>query len=90
MTVSEQSIRTLAHQLWESEGKPSGQATRHWNLAARLVTNSDKTDSNKEGRGYPGQQEKEKNLPGEKKNPQRSVDPSEVKGPPEPEQPDQT
>ena len=86
MTATEHSIRALAHQLWESEGKPVGQEERHWHLAARLITNS----SDQKGRGYPKQQQKEKNLPGEKKTPKRSVDPSEVKGPPEPEQPDQT
>ena len=30
-------IERLAHQIWESEGRPEGQAARHWNMAERLV-----------------------------------------------------
>jgi len=82
MTANQRGIRALAHQHRES---PTDQAGRNWHLAARLITNSDEKK-----RGYPTEQEKERNMPGEKKNPDRTVDPSEVKGPPEPEQPDQT
>lgn len=41
MVSNEQSVRTLAHQIWESEGKPVGQAERHWKLASRLVAEHD-------------------------------------------------
>jgi hypothetical protein len=30
-------IERLAHQIWESEGRPEGQAERHWSMAERLV-----------------------------------------------------
>ncbi|MFV3371785.1 DUF2934 domain-containing protein [Pseudomonas sp. NY15435] len=29
----EAQIRQKAHDLWEAEGKPSGQAARHWQMA---------------------------------------------------------
>ena len=34
---SEKDIRNLAHQLWESEGRPEGQSDKHWKLATRLL-----------------------------------------------------
>ncbi|MDR0181908.1 DUF2934 domain-containing protein [Lysobacter arvi] len=30
-------IEQLAREIWESEGRPEGQALRHWNMAERLV-----------------------------------------------------
>ncbi|PBJ84336.1 DUF2934 domain-containing protein [Lysobacteraceae bacterium NML93-0399] len=30
-------IRELAREIWEAEGRPDGQATRHWAMAERLV-----------------------------------------------------
>ena len=30
-------VRELAYQIWESEGKPQGEATRHWKLACDLA-----------------------------------------------------
>ena len=81
MNAKDHSIRTLAHQLWESEGKPEGQAERHWWLAARLISGQkDKAP----------QQDQDKDKRVDKGGQKRSTDPSEVKGPPEPEQPDQT
>lgn len=81
MNAKDYSIRTLAHQLWESEGKPEGQAERHWRLAARLISGQkDKTPKQ--------DQDKDKHI--DKGGQKCSTDPSEVKGPPEPEQPDQT
>lgn len=38
MQPNEQVIRRFAHQIWESEGKPEGQAARHWEMACRLAT----------------------------------------------------
>ncbi|RYY76205.1 MAG: DUF2934 domain-containing protein [Gammaproteobacteria bacterium] len=37
MACSEQDIRNLANQLWESEGRPEGQSEKHWKLATRLL-----------------------------------------------------
>lgn len=37
----EQRIRELAHKIWESEGCPQGQATRHWAMAERLYAASE-------------------------------------------------
>lgn len=81
MSAKDISIRSLAHQLWESEGKPEGQAERHWKLAARLI--SGQKDHQQDQTHTQGQ-------PADKGGQKRSTDPSEVKGPPEPEQPDQT
>lgn len=30
-------ISEIAHSIWESEGRPSGQALRHWHMAEKLV-----------------------------------------------------
>jgi predicted transcriptional regulator len=30
-------IQELARQIWEAEGRPDGQALRHWGMAERLV-----------------------------------------------------
>lgn len=30
-------IRELAREVWEAEGRPDGQAARHWAMAERLV-----------------------------------------------------
>lgn len=35
--ATNEDIRNLAHQLWESEGRPEGQSDKHWKLAARLL-----------------------------------------------------
>lgn len=37
MSSREERIRELAHRIWETEGRPEGQALRHWNMAERLV-----------------------------------------------------
>lgn len=37
MSHDEQRIREFAFQIWESEGKPSGQAERHWQMACKLA-----------------------------------------------------
>ncbi len=33
----EQRIAELAHRIWETEGRPDGQAQRHWAMAERLI-----------------------------------------------------
>jgi hypothetical protein len=35
--IAEQRVRELAYQIWETEGRPEGQATRHWELACKLA-----------------------------------------------------
>ncbi|MDT4856152.1 hypothetical protein FQZ97_905320 [compost metagenome] len=37
MSKNEERIRELAYQIWESEGRPQGQAARHWEMACVLV-----------------------------------------------------
>ncbi|XXF07257.1 DUF2934 domain-containing protein [Pseudomonas sp. D2-3] len=37
MSAKEDRIREFAYQIWESEGKPHGQAKRHWEMATKLV-----------------------------------------------------
>ena len=33
----EHRVREFAYQIWESEGKPDGQASRHWEMAWKLA-----------------------------------------------------
>jgi hypothetical protein len=37
MDVDEEAIRQLARLIWETEGCPEGQGTRHWDMASRLA-----------------------------------------------------
>lgn len=37
MNNQEQRIRDFAYQIWEAEGKPEGQAERHWAMARKLA-----------------------------------------------------
>ena len=37
MSTEDKRIRELAHQIWESEGKPHGQDARHWEMARKLA-----------------------------------------------------
>ena len=41
---NEQRIRELAHQIWESEGRPEGQDTRHWEMAIKLLDSEQQGD----------------------------------------------
>ena len=36
LAIDEHRIRDFAHQIWESEGRPEGQAIRHWAMAVEL------------------------------------------------------
>ncbi|RYY01778.1 MAG: DUF2934 domain-containing protein [Gammaproteobacteria bacterium] len=38
MSSNEETIRTLAHQIWEAEGKPDGQSDKHWERATILAS----------------------------------------------------
>src|SRR5690606_41360763 len=37
MQPNEQLVQQYAYQIWESEGKPDGQAARHWEMACMLA-----------------------------------------------------
>lgn len=41
---NEQRIRELAHQIWESEGRPDGQDARHWEMACKLLEGEQQGD----------------------------------------------
>lgn len=42
--VNEYRIRDFAHLIWEAEGRPEGQAIRHWMMAVELLNNVSFTD----------------------------------------------
>ena len=44
MTNDDQRTRELAHQIWESEGKPEGQEERHWQMACKLLQSEQQGD----------------------------------------------
>lgn len=37
MSTDDKRIREFAYQIWESEGKPEGQESRHWEMAIKLA-----------------------------------------------------
>lgn len=37
MTDQDLRVRQLAYRIWESEGRPSGQEQRHWDMALKIV-----------------------------------------------------
>ncbi|MGN8277976.1 DUF2934 domain-containing protein [Pseudomonas sp. SMN5] len=37
MSTDDKRIREFAYQIWESEGKPTGQEERHWEMARKLA-----------------------------------------------------
>lgn len=39
MNLNENRVREFAYQIWESEGRPQGQHTRHWEMACKLAAN---------------------------------------------------
>lgn len=43
MATNEERIRDLAYQMWEADGKPEGQASAHWQAAAKVVEEASKT-----------------------------------------------
>ncbi|HLT03521.1 MAG TPA: DUF2934 domain-containing protein [Pseudomonas sp.] len=42
---NEQTIRELAYQIWEAEGRPDGQQDRHWSLAHKLSSQVARADT---------------------------------------------
>lgn len=37
MSTDDKRIREFAYQIWESEGRPEGQESRHWDMARKLA-----------------------------------------------------
>jgi hypothetical protein len=44
MNSNEDVIRKLAHQIWEAEGRPEGQAVKHWERARTLASKAASPD----------------------------------------------
>jgi hypothetical protein len=47
----QQRISEIAHRIWESEGRPSGQALRHWQMAEKLVIAEEKQAAFRDKKG---------------------------------------
>ena len=47
MTKQEQRIRELAYDIWVSEGRPHGEAERHWEMACKLAEAENDTSTAK-------------------------------------------
>lgn len=45
MQVNDQRVREFAYHIWESEGRPHGQAARHWEMACKLANSQSKNKS---------------------------------------------
>ena len=43
MTLTDEQIRTRAHQLWEQAGSPEGREQEFWHLAEQELQNEDKS-----------------------------------------------
>lgn len=63
--TSEHEIRELAYYIWVSEGKPSGQSDKHWQLAAKMVAEqkNKNTGSNKSTNPYENKGDTEPEQP---------------------------
>ena len=48
MNDDEQRIRELAHSIWEQEGRPEGQAERHWRMAEAAIATGDRPEQGTE------------------------------------------
>jgi len=42
ITDRSETIRDLAHKIWEEEGKPEGRADEHWHKAEKLIATKTK------------------------------------------------
>ena len=51
-SVREENIREFAYQIWEAEGRPTGQAYRHWEMACKLASGLNNKDSEEIGSGH--------------------------------------
>src|SRR5690606_12511983 len=45
MNLNEHRVREYAYYLWEAEGKPHGQDTKHWEIACKLATAEEEAES---------------------------------------------
>jgi hypothetical protein len=48
MNDNDQRIREIAYFIWEEEGRPEGQADRHWRAAQKIVESQDAERKNAE------------------------------------------
>jgi hypothetical protein len=55
MTDKERRTREIAYFIWEREGRPEGQADRHWQEASRVVEHEDAARENVEGEPQEGE-----------------------------------
>jgi hypothetical protein len=49
MTDWDKRIREIAYYIWENEGRPEGQADRHWRTAEEIVRAQEAEGTNTEG-----------------------------------------
>ena len=49
MDDREKRVREIAYFIWEQEGRPEGQADRHWQAAREIVESQDAERKNVEG-----------------------------------------
>ena len=52
MNTHEQRIREFAYQIWESEGRPIGHESRHWEMATKLAEGPTNEDSDPLGSAH--------------------------------------
>jgi Protein of unknown function (DUF2934) len=55
MADSDERIREIAYYIWENEGRPEGQADRHWRTAEEIVQAQEAEGTNAEGEPPPEQ-----------------------------------
>ncbi|MGY2372963.1 DUF2934 domain-containing protein [Pseudomonas sp. SDO524_S393] len=82
MSTEDKRIRELAHQIWESEGKPHGQDTRHWEMARKLAEAEALTPSKPKAAAKP--KTAPKAAPKAKPAAAKAAAPKKPKAPPKP------
>ena len=55
MNLNEHRVREYAYYLWEAEGKPHGQASKHWEIACKLAAAEDEAPSSSAPSAFLGQ-----------------------------------
>ena len=45
MNINEEQVRKHAYQIWESEGRPQNQATRHWEMAQKMAATQNQLEN---------------------------------------------
>jgi hypothetical protein len=51
----DQRIREIAYYIWQNEGRPEGQADRHWRTAEEIIRAQEAEGTNAEGEPSPEQ-----------------------------------